>query len=193
MNAALAGFATQFEHRGVNFPSTTANVSRLLYALVRLTRPRLILEMGFHVGASTAWLATAIRENGAGLLVAYDTDVECFRACAANLGNLIGMQGVSLINDDAVRSLRAEHATADFVFIDIEPKSDYEAAFAALRTPVGGIVCAHDLMLMRESDDPGASQNDGPQRLHDRLKADPAWEVLGLPQERGLMVARRVV
>ena len=69
----------------------------------------------------------------------------------------------------------------DFAFLDLEPKSDYFRAFAALDIPIGGIVCAHDL-------------THDPEPVGALLKAllENGYEAIGFPQERGLIVARRV-
>ncbi len=46
----------------------------LLYAIVRLTRPNLVLETGVQAGVSTSFILRALRENGRGELVSFDLD-----------------------------------------------------------------------------------------------------------------------
>lgn len=53
---------------GVGFPEMTGGVNlgdqRALYQIVRALRPRRILEIGTHIGCSTACIALAARRNG---------------------------------------------------------------------------------------------------------------------------------
>ena len=49
---------------------------RALYYLIRALRPRRVLEVGTHIGASTLYIARALRANGEGSVVTVDiTDV----------------------------------------------------------------------------------------------------------------------
>lgn len=44
----------------------------LLYSIVRRERPRRVLELGTGLGVTSAWIAYALKENGAGRLVTID-------------------------------------------------------------------------------------------------------------------------
>ncbi|HYP94449.1 MAG TPA: methyltransferase, partial [Mycobacterium sp.] len=47
----------------------TPDAGRLLYALVRATRPSTIVEFGMSLGISAIHLASAVRDNGSGRVV----------------------------------------------------------------------------------------------------------------------------
>src|SRR5918994_638761 len=47
----------------------TPDAGRLLYALVRATRPTTIVEFGMSLGISAIHLASAVRDNGSGRVV----------------------------------------------------------------------------------------------------------------------------
>lgn len=52
--------------------STSWGEKMLLYWLVRELRPKLILETGTHKGATTAFLAHAVHDNGVGKIITCD-------------------------------------------------------------------------------------------------------------------------
>ena len=59
----------------------TAEAGRLLYALVRATRPSTIVEFGMSLGISAIHLASAVRDNGSGRVVT--TELSAAKVTAA--------------------------------------------------------------------------------------------------------------
>src|SRR3990167_10184309 len=114
----LHKMSEQFDRPDESFRETTANVSRLLYAVARLARPRMILELGCHVGATTCWLARAAAEmDGPSRVIAYDNNAEFVSKCRSNLAKLLGERSniAEVIEPDALMPLNSDHAAADFV------------------------------------------------------------------------------
>src|SRR4029077_16666652 len=62
----------------------TPDTGRLLWILVRLARPRLVLEVGTSNGYSTIWLADAARAEGA-RVVTLEVDPDKARLARENL------------------------------------------------------------------------------------------------------------
>lgn len=48
------------------------DICTLLYSLVRRERPEVVVELGTGMGVTTAWIAAAMKENGAGTIYTYD-------------------------------------------------------------------------------------------------------------------------
>src|SRR5690242_9760801 len=59
----------------------SAEGGRLLYSLVRATRPEVVVEFGTSFGISTLYLAAAVRDNGAGHV--YTTELSAAKIGAA--------------------------------------------------------------------------------------------------------------
>jgi predicted O-methyltransferase YrrM len=74
--------------------------------------------------------------------------------------------------------------TADFVFLDLDPKSSYFKAYQKLSINPGGYLIAHDLTYPHDAETVG--------RFSSMLKTSQEWVVMEIPQERGLVVAQRM-
>lgn len=57
---------------------------QLLYCLIRLLRPRGIVEISMSSGYSTAFMATALRANGHGCVHTFELDRRCVRSASRN-------------------------------------------------------------------------------------------------------------
>ncbi len=87
--------------------------AELLYALVRSTKPRVVLEAGTGTGISAVFIGTALRDNGWGTLTTYEP-VELWADSARKLiGNELP---VTVVNDECPDW--EEGDLTDFVFID---------------------------------------------------------------------------
>ena len=54
--------------------AVTRGEAFLLYSLIRIRRPKLVVETGVANGVSTMFLLSALRQNGVGRLVSFDVD-----------------------------------------------------------------------------------------------------------------------
>jgi len=48
------------------------DISVLLYSLVRREKPKVVVELGTGLGVSTVWIASAMKENGFGVIYTFD-------------------------------------------------------------------------------------------------------------------------
>ncbi|WP_437968602.1 O-methyltransferase [Sorangium sp. So ce260] len=95
------------------------DVGRFLYMLTRARRPRLIVEFGTSFGISAIHLASALRDNGAGRLIA--TELNPIKAAKAreNLRSTGLADLVELREGDALQTLRhGLDAGIDMVLLD---------------------------------------------------------------------------
>ncbi|MGW3185545.1 O-methyltransferase [Kitasatospora sp. NPDC001119] len=96
----------------------SAQGGRLLYNLVRATRPATVVEFGTSFGISTLHLAAAVRDNGTGRVIS--TELSAAKAAAARrtfaetgLDDLI-----TVLEGDARDTLATATGPADFVLLD---------------------------------------------------------------------------
>jgi predicted O-methyltransferase YrrM len=91
---------------------------RFLYATARAAGARRVVEFGTSFGISTIYLAAAVRDSGGG--VVYTTEIEpnkC-RAAEQNLRDAGLADQVTLLEGDAMQTLRAVAGPIDLVFLD---------------------------------------------------------------------------
>ncbi|MGV9827667.1 O-methyltransferase [Gordonia sp. NPDC003429] len=91
---------------------------RLMYSLVRSSRPEIVVEFGMSYGISTLHLAAALRDNGTGHV--YTTELNAKKIATAGatfadagLGDLI-----TILDGDAIETLSTVDETVGFVFLD---------------------------------------------------------------------------
>lgn len=96
----------------------TPEAGRLLYALVRASRPATVVEFGMSLGISTIHLAAAVRDNGTGRVVT--TEMSAAKVAAATKTFVdIGLDDViTVLPGDALNTLRTLEGTVDFVLLD---------------------------------------------------------------------------
>jgi predicted O-methyltransferase YrrM len=96
----------------------TPDAGRLLYTLVRASRPSTIVEFGMSLGISAIHLASAVRDNGTGRVVT--TELSAAKVAAATrtftetgLDDLI-----TVLQGDALTTLSAIDGPIQFVLLD---------------------------------------------------------------------------
>jgi predicted O-methyltransferase YrrM len=96
----------------------TPESGRLLYSLVRATKPATIVEFGMSFGISALHLASAVRDNGTGRVVTTeisDTKVAAAKQTFSDTGldDLI-----TVLDGDALSTLAELDGPVDFVLLD---------------------------------------------------------------------------
>ncbi|KUI22125.1 methyltransferase [Mycobacterium sp. GA-1285] len=96
----------------------TPEAGRLLYALVRASKPTTIVEFGMSLGISAIHLAAAVRDNGRGRVVT--TELSAAKVAAATKTFVdIGLDDViTVLAGDALHTLQTLAGTVDFVLLD---------------------------------------------------------------------------
>ncbi|BBY44794.1 O-methyltransferase [Mycolicibacterium celeriflavum] len=96
----------------------TPEAGRLLYALVRASRPATVVEFGMSLGISAIHLAAAVRDNGSGRVVTTELS-EAKVAAATKTFADIGLDDViTVLAGDALTTLQTLEGPVDFVLLD---------------------------------------------------------------------------
>lgn len=96
----------------------TPEAGRLLYALVRATRPTTVVEFGMSFGISAIHLAAAVRDNGNGRVVTTELS-ETKIATAKKTFAETGLDDViTILEGDALSTLADLDGPVDFVLLD---------------------------------------------------------------------------
>jgi predicted O-methyltransferase YrrM len=96
----------------------TPDAGRLLYALVRASRPTTVVEFGMSFGISAIHLAAAVRDNGRGRVVTTELSAAKVAAAKATFAQT-GLDGlITVLEGDALTTLPATSGPVDFVLLD---------------------------------------------------------------------------
>jgi predicted O-methyltransferase YrrM len=91
---------------------------KLLYALVRASRPSTVVEFGTSFGISTIYLAAAVRDNGAGRVVSTELSAAKVAQAAANIAEAGLTDQVTILAGDALETLATLDGPVEFVLLD---------------------------------------------------------------------------
>jgi predicted O-methyltransferase YrrM len=96
----------------------TPEAGRLLYSLVRATRPATIVEFGMSFGISAIHLASAVRDNGTGRVVTTELSADKI-AAAKKTFTETGLEDLITIREgDALSTLADLDGPVDLVLLD---------------------------------------------------------------------------
>jgi predicted O-methyltransferase YrrM len=96
----------------------TREAGRLLYSLVRATRPQTIVEFGMSLGLSGIHLASAVKDNGSGRVVTTELSAVKIATAAKNFADAGLADLVTVLEGDALQTLRTLDGPVDFVLLD---------------------------------------------------------------------------
>ena len=91
---------------------------RLLYALIRASRPSTVVEFGTSFGISTIHLAAAVRDNGTGRVVSTELNAAKVAQAKANIAEAGLTDWVTILEGDAMETLATLDAPVEFVLLD---------------------------------------------------------------------------
>ena len=122
---------------------------RLLYTLIRASRPALVVEFGTSFGISTIHLAAAVRDNGTGHVVSTELSAAKVARARANLAEAGLSDWVTIFEGDALDTLAAVDGPVGFVLLD-GWKNLYLPVLRLLepRLTPGALVLADDTISM---------------------------------------------
>ena len=96
----------------------TPEAGRLLYALVRASRPTTVVEFGMSLGISAIHLASAVRDNGAGRVVTTELNADKVAAATRNFADAGLDDLITVLHGDALQTLAAVEGPVEFVLLD---------------------------------------------------------------------------
>ncbi len=122
---------------------------RLLYTLVRSSRPAVVVEFGTSFGISTIHLAAAVRDNGTGRVVSTELNAAKVARARANLAEAGLADLVTILEGDARGTLASLPGPVGFVLLD-GWKDLYLPVLRVLepRLASGALVVADDTVSM---------------------------------------------
>ena len=106
------------EAMGEFYIPVTPEAGRLLYALVRATRPATIVEFGMSFGISAIHLAAAVRDNGSGRVVTTELNAGKITAAKKTFVETGLDDVVTVLEGDALITLADLEGPVDFVLLD---------------------------------------------------------------------------
>lgn len=166
---------------------------RLLKMLVRMIRPRRVLELGTFSGYSALCMAEALEPGATLHTVEVDDELEDF--IRANLASTPAGESITLHIGDAMETMRGwDDGTFDLIFIDADKRAyaDYYGEALRLLRPGGFIIAdntlwdGHVVEGCRHS-----SQTEGIIRFNDLVASDPRVEKAIVPLRDGLTLIRK--
>ncbi|MFJ5306626.1 O-methyltransferase [Streptomyces sp. NPDC088350] len=96
----------------------SAEGGRLLYSLVRATRPATVVEFGMSFGISTLHLAAAVRDNGTGRVITTELSKDKIAAAGHALAEAGLDDLITVLAGDALDTLADLDGGADCVLLD---------------------------------------------------------------------------
>lgn len=96
----------------------TPEAGRLLYALVRATRPATVVEFGMSLGLSGIHLAAAVRDNGSGRVVTTELSKAKIAAAKSNFDAAGLSDVITVLEGDALQTLADVDGPIGFVLLD---------------------------------------------------------------------------
>ncbi len=169
----------QDKHGGVN-----PGDRRAIYTLIKELKPKSVLEIGTHIGASTLYIASALSHDAALITVdicdvnAKDAPWQALGLAGSPMQNLmqLGLEGqVDFICSSSEEFLRNTDKTFDFIFLDGDHGADtvYHEISLALRVlSEGGVILLHDYYPHGRALFPDNNIIPGPFRALERISAE---------------------
>jgi predicted O-methyltransferase YrrM len=100
------------------FIPVTPEAGRLLYSLVRATRPATVVEFGMSFGISALHLASAVRDNGTGRVVTTELSTDKIAAAKQTFADTGLDDLITVLEGDALSTLADLEGPVGFVLLD---------------------------------------------------------------------------
>jgi len=100
------------------FIPITPEAGRLLYSLVRATRPATIVEFGMSFGISALHLASAVRDNGSGRVVTTELNADKIAAAKQTFAETGLDDLITILEGDALSTLADLDGPVGLVLLD---------------------------------------------------------------------------
>ena len=96
----------------------TPEAGRLLYTLVRASRPATVVEFGMSLGISAIHLASAVRDNGEGRVVTTELNANKVALATRNFADAGLDDLITVLHGDALETLASVDGPVQFVLLD---------------------------------------------------------------------------
>jgi predicted O-methyltransferase YrrM len=96
----------------------TRDAGRLIYSLVRASRPVTVVEFGMSLGISAIHLASAVRDNGTGRVVTTELSADKVAVATRNFEEAGLDDLITVLQGDALETLNSVDGPVGFVLLD---------------------------------------------------------------------------
>jgi caffeoyl-CoA O-methyltransferase len=179
------------EHR---FPIIGPAAGYACYQIARMINARSVFELGSGYGYSTAWFASAVEENGGGVVHHAVWDQDLSTMARGHLGRLGFEDVIEYHVAEAVATLRGTPGPFDLIFNDIE-KQAYPDSLPVIKSKLraGGVLIIDNILWNGRIFDPNerGESTEGVRGFTRLISTDPDWIVSLLPIRDGLIVAMK--
>ncbi len=178
----------------VGFPIIGPVAGQMCYQIARMIGARAVFEMGSGFGYSTAWFASAIRDNGGGLVHHVVWDDALSKMARKSLSTLGLDTFVEFHVSEAIQTLAGSPGPFDVIFNDID-KQDYPASLPLIKQKLrpGGVLIMDNALwhgrIFDETDSSPATR--GVREATRIISHDADWIISLSPIRDGLLVAYR--
>lgn len=124
--------------------SSEIETGDFLWGLIRLVKPKLVLETGCYKGETSLRIADAIKRNGSGKFVTCDTDEQMVQDLRERFSGWPIDLGSAEVHQCKGVDLIAMYPSPDIAFIDAGDDKNRLAEAQALRMKPGSFVLLHD-------------------------------------------------
>lgn len=183
-------------HIRTNYPQMLSGSVQgaLLTMLVKLVKPRRVLEIGCFTGYSTVCMAYGLPEGGH--IDSLEINEELEYLILEGFEKAGVKDRVTMHFGDAKKTLGTLQGTYDLVFMDAD-KRDYCAYYEQMKPLLhsGSLILADDVLWdgkVYADPVPGDAQTRGIVAFNDMIAADPTVEKVLLPLRDGLYLIRKV-
>jgi caffeoyl-CoA O-methyltransferase len=174
------------------FPIIGPAAGHFCYLVARMLSVRRAFEMGSGYGYSTAWLATAVQENGGGKVYHTDWDQKLSDRAKRHMARLGLDQIVEYRVGEAIQLLRATSGPFDLIFNDIH-KEGYPESLSVIKEKLRprGVLIVYNVLWSGRVFDAGnqAPSTRNIREFTERITSDAAWIVSIVPIRDGLLLA----
>lgn len=124
--------------------------AELCYLLCRMRGARRIVEAGTSFGVSTLFLATAVRDNGGGVVIGAERETEKVAVARQNFESAGVSDLIELREGDLRQTLAPDDGPVDLLLLDIwVAMVPATVELVAPRIPVGGVIIADNTITRR--------------------------------------------
>lgn len=183
-------------HIRTNYPQMLSGSVQgaLLTMLVKLVKPRRVLEIGCFTGYSTVCMAYGLPEGGH--IDSLEINEELEYLILEGFEKAGVKDRITMHFGDAKKTLGTLQGTYDLVFMDAD-KRDYCAYYEQMKPLLhsGSLILADDVLWdgkVYADPVPGDAQTRGIVAFNDMIAADPTVEKVLLPLRDGLYLIRKV-
>lgn len=154
-------------------------VQQFLYQLAITVKPRFVVETGTHRGLSAMAIARGLRQNGRGVLLTIERDIDCHMIARQSFAEADLEQWIRPVHGDSLTTDAIGEQAIDLLFCDSDPQIRVDEIKRFWRN-----LGPHSLILVHDV-------NTGPYRQEREHLLTLGLQTVFLPTPRGLAICQK--